>query len=280
MLGGGVSLQSNITVTFWGARGSTPTTDADCRLFGGNTTCVHVQADGQHFIFDCGTGCIPLGAALRAQHAGERLHLLISHSHLDHIQGIPLFSPLYISGYPVDFYSEERCGLAFRAQLDQMMQRPLWPVGTERFCADVRYHTLRAGERFAIGSAVFDTMRSHHPDCCTLYRLSCGGKSIVYALDFEHGDAASPALAAFAKDCDLLIYDAFYTDEEYPAHRGYGHSTWQQGVRLAAQCGARHTVFAHLHPCRTDSELTAIQAALDPAGPRCSFAQERSALVL
>lgn len=280
MEGGGVSLEPNITVTFWGVRGSVSTTDADCRLFGGNTTCVHVQADGQHILFDGGTGCVPLGAALLAQHKGERLHLLISHSHLDHIQGLPLFSPLYVPGYPVDFYSEDRGGLDFQAQLDLMMQRPLWPVGTESFSAAVRYHTLHAGERFSIGRLTFDTMRSHHPDCCTLYRMTCGGKSIVYALDFEHGEFSSAALAAFAQDCDLLIYDAFYTDAEYPAHRGYGHSTWQQGVRLAAQCGAKHTVFAHLHPGRTDRELSALQNALDPAGPRCTFAQERRALFL
>jgi len=237
-----------LELKFWGVRGSIPTPVAENLGVGGNTACLAIRCAGQpQLIFDAGSGIRALGNTLTAD---DQVHLFLTHFHWDHIQGIPFFAPIqnatvYSSAAPANL---ERI-------LAAQMLPPYYPVPMPATSA---YRQIGAqGTR--IGDLEVRPFPLYHPNGATGYRIQSPRAAIVYASDHEHGDAPTDAiLRDYSRNADILIYDAQYTPEEYEQHRGWGHSTWREAVKLAHEAGVRQLILFHHDPLRTDSQVDAI----------------------
>lgn len=260
------------TVTFFGVRGSAPSFKKNAK-YGVNTSCTLVMADDTAIVLDCGSGAQPLGEMLCSKEPLRYVNVLLSHMHLDHIMGIPCFEPFNREDLIVNVYSEMRMGRTVKQQLDLLMRPPLWPVSTDVFPARPNFCTFLKNESFTVpGGIRVDTMPSNHPDDSTIFRITYKDKSVVYALDFEHSDEASARLIEFAKNCDLLIYDAAYPFDMYEEHRGWGHSTWEIGKTIGKWCKAKRTALSHFSYNLTDFQLDTEEARLELIGSKACFA--------
>ena len=261
-----------LTVTFFGVRGSASSFKKHAK-YGVNTSCVLVMADDTAIVLDCGSGAQPLGDVLCSNTSIKYINILISHMHLDHIIGLPCFEPFNRDDLIINVYSEMRMGRTVKQQLDLFMRPPFWPVNTDIFAAHPDFRTFLKNESFTLpGEIAVDTMPSNHPDDSTVFRINYKGKSIVYALDFEHSNEASAQLIDFAKDCDLLIYDAAYLFDMYEEHKGWGHSTWEIGKAIGEWANAKHTALSHFAYNLTDFQLDMEEARLELIGNKKCFA--------
>jgi CheY-like chemotaxis protein len=258
-------------VRFWGTRGSLPKPGPSTVRYGGNTSCVEVEtADGTLIVLDCGTGAHELGQALLASGKTPlRGHLLISHTHWDHIQGFPFFAPLFDATSEWDIYAPGDLGKRLEETLAGQMEYTYFPVTLEQLDARVRYHDLVEGN-FAIDRVRVIARYLNHPALTLGYRLEVGGASVVYAVDHEPhathqaeagvggSTAALPVHREdrrhieFLADADLVVHDATYTAEEYPRRIGWGHSTVEYAVDMAVAAQARRLALFHHAPLRDD----------------------------
>ena len=274
-------------VRFWGVRGSVPTPQREHLGFGGNTSCVEVRtSDDQILILDGGTGIRLLGDALLRE-SGDRalhLHILFSHFHLDHIQGIPFFGPLHDSRHHCTFYG---AGPALsevdrpspsniaRTALAGILSPPYSPIDLSELPCHCTYVDLEAGRRVAIGETTILNLPLNHPQGCAGYRITQHGKAIAYCTDVEHGPAWSDRnIRLLAKDADLLIIDAQYTPEELPGHIGWGHSSWLQAINAGVEAGARRVALYHHDPDHDDRKIDSILAHARQRHPDVIAARE------
>ncbi len=276
-------------IQFWGVRGSIPVPGPETALFGGNTSCVSVRLGGNWVVFDAGTGLYGLGRAMMSESsASPVLPLFLSHVHWDHIQGLPFFAPAFRSGTCLDIHG---CAQQFPV-LKMQMSVPAFPITMEQMGANFRFHDLPEGSIFPLYDGGDDTRiigsvasaRLNHPDGVLAYRLeeAATGRSVVYATDTEHyGDGRTDStLVQLARGADLLIYDGMYTSEEYLSHRGWGHSTWQEGFRVASEAGVKRLVLTHHDPSHDDVFLAVyeremkLQAAQTADGLQMDCARE------
>ena len=256
-------------VRFWGTRGSLAKPGPLTVRYGGNTSCVSVEtASGTLLVIDCGTGVHELGQHLLATRKGPiRGHVLISHTHWDHIQGIPFFTPLFLAGHQWDFYAAQGFGESLRETLAGQMEYTYFPVTPEAFNASVHYHHLGEGS-FRIGDALIRTRYLNHPALTLAFRIEVDGAVLVYACDHEPhaveaaggGELAGEDLehVAFLSGADLVIHDAQYCAEEYADKIGWGHSTVEYAVRVAAAGGVRRLALTHHDPLRHDQAVDAM----------------------
>jgi phosphoribosyl 1,2-cyclic phosphodiesterase len=252
---------SGTTVQFWGVRGSLACPEPEVARYGGNTSCVEVRCGDRLFIFDAGTGMRPLGRVLAESGRRTDADVFFSHFHIDHICGLPFFAPIYEPTTRLRLWGGNLLPDRQTVQaIGQMMSEPLFPLGPESFKAAIEFHDFHAGEVLKPHPGV--TLRTaplNHPGGATGYRLEHGKTAIAYITDTEHRPGAlDKNVLALARDADLMIYDCNYTEEEYPAHLGWGHSTWQQGVRLANAAGAKLLAIFHHDPEHTDERLDRI----------------------
>lgn len=253
-------------VTFWGTRGSIAKAGPSTLRFGGNTSCIEVRSDaGTVVVLDCGTGAHGLGQSLVAADDGAPLegHLLISHTHWDHIQGLPFFAPLFEPNGSWHIYGPRGLGGSLSETLGGQMQYAYFPVTIEQLAASVDYHDLVEGT-FEIDDISVTTRYLNHPALTLGYRLEVDGATLVYASDHEPHDrrlAGGGDLASSRHDlehtrlcegADLLIHDAQYLAEEYPARTGWGHSTVEYVVAVADAAEAAKVALFHHDPSRTD----------------------------
>jgi phosphoribosyl 1,2-cyclic phosphodiesterase/DNA-binding response OmpR family regulator len=254
-------------VRFWGTRGSIATPGPTTVRYGGNTSCVEVRTDaGDIMLIDCGTGAHALGQALQREGKGARGHILISHTHWDHIQGLPFFAPLFVSGNEWHIYGPRGLNQSLREVLAGQMEYAYFPVALNAFAATVHYHEVVEGG-FAIGDARITTQYLNHPALTVGYRIEADGASLVYASDHEphsHSageghteppEAGDAAHVEFIRDADLLIHDAQYTAAEYPAKIGWGHSTIEYVIDMAVAANVRQVTLYHHDPGRTDEDV-------------------------
>ncbi len=260
-------------VRFWGTRGSIPKPGPGTVRYGGNTSCVEVRsASGTLVVLDCGTGAHGLGQALVASAASPlRGHLLIGHTHWDHIQGFPFFAPVFIPGNEWHIYGPRGVGSSLRAALAGQMQSSYFPVKLNELGATLHYHDLVEGT-LEIGDIHVTTQYLNHPALTLGYRLQADGVTVVYATDHEPhskpGAAGShlPLIgqdvrhARFLADADLVIHDAQYTTREFSAKRGWGHSTTEYAVEAAVSAGVRRLALFHHDPTRDDDAVDRLVA--------------------
>jgi phosphoribosyl 1,2-cyclic phosphodiesterase len=243
-------------VRFWGVRGSTPTPTSGNLKYGGNTPCLEVRTTGgQLIILDAGSGIRALGRQLLQETPpdGHRIMLFLTHYHWDHIQGFPFFEPMYAPQNHVYVHGfDTQWGPVERA-LGEQMANPFFPVGMSVMRAGRDFYTI-AEETLQIGDAKVTTLSLNHPQGCLGYRIEDERGILVYATDNEHGDPKGDAnIRRLAEYADVLIYDAQYTPEEYEKSKvGWGHSTWEQGVRIAKEVGAKELILFHHDPDHSD----------------------------
>ena len=246
---------------FWGVRGSIPSPGPETARYGGNTPCVEISTGTERFIFDLGTGVRELGAAAKGPLVAN---IFLSHYHYDHLQGLPFFGPIFDPRSRFTIRGPTRNGRSVKEVLSGHMQQPFFPVTVEMvFRAQLEYQGFEAGDRLRSNGVTVSAIEANHPGGNLAYRVDFKGKSVVYATDTEHGNDRDAQLVDFARETDLLIYDAMYTDEEYLGREGspkigWGHSTWQHAVRMANEANVGTLVLFHHDPTRTDDALDAL----------------------
>lgn len=254
-------------VRFWGVRGSIPTPGPSTVFFGGNTSCVEVRADGQIVILDAGSGIRPLGLALQEEFKSEPIAatLLVSHTHWDHIQGFPFFSPAYNPKNQIRILGYEGAREGLGSTLAGQMESSYFPIALKQMPGNIVIEELRDME-FEIGSIQTQACFSNHPGVCVGYRLNTSAGSVVYLPDNEStnercgekgGDGAVPRkieenLASFIKDADILICDSQYTSDEYQSHVGWGHGCVDEVVRFAIEGNVKRLYLFHHDPAHDD----------------------------
>ncbi len=264
-------------VTFWGTRGSIPTPGPATGTYGGNTACVEVRCGSDVLIFDAGTGIRELGLALVREFERKPLvlHLFISHTHWDHIQGFPFFRPAYDVMTTLHVYGSPGQGRSLERLLHGQMDPDYFPVAFGDLAATVHLHEFR-GEDFRVGDTTISAMYLNHPGMNLGYKLSRGGRTLVYATDNEpyratlqhlggraeagreYGRALDEELIRFVAGADLLVAEAQYTDEEYPARIGWGHSSLSATVTVALRGGVKALALFHHDPMHGDAVVTAM----------------------
>jgi phosphoribosyl 1,2-cyclic phosphodiesterase len=252
-------------LSFWGVRGSTPTVDRVTFRYGGNTPCIElVTPDGSRFILDCGTGVRMLGNRLVAAAGEETInaHIFVTHYHWDHIQGIPFFAPLYSEQNRFHFYSfrSEFLGRdSLKRVFEAQMAQPYFPVNLSAMSAVREFTEVAGGDSFDVCDTRVTTRLLNHPQGCLGFRFETPAGIIVYATDNEPGRPEFDAgLRELAEGADIFINDAQYTPQQLDTHRGWGHSTWKEGVRVAKEAGVRHLVLFHHDPDSSDKAVDGI----------------------
>jgi phosphoribosyl 1,2-cyclic phosphodiesterase len=278
-----------LTVRFWGVRGSIACPGPDTVRFGGNTSCLEIRAGERLIIVDMGTGIRPLGDWLLAndfrKNGGIDADIFITHTHWDHIMGFPSFSLIFIPGNTLRIRGPLSCDNdTLESIINNQLSFRYWPVRANELTARIEYGQIQETSLDLGGGLRVTSKYLNHPILCLGYRFEYQGKSIVTAYDHEpfrnlfptspaepgyNEDAAREgALAAaeenhkivrFFSGADILIHDAQYTEAEYAAHIGWGHSSCEQAIAGAAQAGVKKLVIFHHDPARTDSQLAELE---------------------
>ena len=250
-------------VRLWGVRGSVPIPGRSAERYGGNTSCVQVSAaDGSQLVLDAGTGIRDLGIEMAGR--CRRLDLLLTHLHLDHIQGLMFFAPFFDPEVEVTIWGPPAAGRTLRERLARYISNPLSPIEIEELPARVTFRDVPS-EPWRIGDVQVEASLVAHRGTTLGYRLSENGTSLCYLPDHEPAlgqDLASSRTAwisghALARGASVLLHDCQYTEREYPAHRGWGHSSLPDALSFAQRCEARRVLLLHHDPAHDDDFLDA-----------------------
>lgn len=248
-------------VKFWGVRGSIACPSPNHVVYGGNTSCIEVTAGDQHLILDAGTGIRGLGYEF-VRKGLKSSSLLLTHTHWDHINGFPFFSPIFSQEMELDIYAGH---LADNGGIQQVfasqMATPMFPVPLEALQAKLRFIDFNAGETLRFGDDVLvQTAPLNHPNGSTGYRINHDGLSVCYVTDTEHRPGQpDQRILDLIEGADLVIYDSTYTDDEFPAKVSWGHSTWQEGVRLCRAAKVRRLAIFHHDPDHDDEFMERLE---------------------
>ncbi len=259
-VGEGRVADSGFRVRFWGVRGSIAAPGPATARYGGNTPCIEVRCGPHLLIFDAGTGIRALGEKIRAEEPLDA-DLFLTHTHYDHISGLPFFGPAYKGCNRFTLWEGHLgAGKPLEDVLRQLMAAPLFPVPLNIIESNLRFRKFAAGDRLEPRPGVtIHTAPLHHPNEATAYRVEYGGKALCLAFDTEpRGAEPDPGVVAIAKGADLLVHDAMFTDAEYATHKGWGHSSWEEAVRVADAAGVGRLVLFHHDPGRADDALDVI----------------------
>jgi phosphoribosyl 1,2-cyclic phosphodiesterase len=264
-------------VRFWGVRGSIAAPGPSTARYGGNTSSIELRCGGRLLMLDAGTGMRYLGGRLLAETPLEA-DILFTHTHFDHVCGLPFFKPFFQPQNSFRLWAGHLGGdLTLHRVLREFMMAPLFPVPPEVFKAKMEYRDFKGGETLSLGAGVrVRTAVLNHPDGATGYRVEFGGKSVCYVTDTEHVPGVPDRnVLGLIEGADIVIYDSMYTDEEYAkSYVGWGHSTWQEAVRLCKPAGVKKLVIFHHDPDHDDDRLDAIGREVAAAMPGAEMARE------
>lgn len=268
-------MADDFSLRCWGVRGSTPTPGSSTLRYGGETACFEIRAGDALVLVDCGSGARNLGMEL-CQAGARSFDLFFTHTHLDHICGLPFFKPAYDPNFAVTAWAGHFQGETDLVEIvGRIMSPPIFPVAAKTLKA-VEFKSFTAGDQIPRSDDLeIRTIRLNHPGGACGYRFDYHGKSICIITDHEHGDPdVDAALPGFVEGADVMIYDAMFTDEEYDTFKGWGHSTWQKAVELAKTAKVKTPVLFHHDPRRSDEELDEIGMAAQSAYPGMLVASE------
>ncbi len=262
---------------FWGVRGTFPLAGKSASAFGGNTSCAAVMSSqGDILIVDAGTGIHALGNRLAAEHerAPLRLSLLLTHFHLDHVQGLPFFGPLFLPNTEISIFSAAD-PQETQEHLKRLMGHPFFPMPFEQTPAKKTFKKIGA-ERVMIGAIRVSACPLNHPQGSVAYRLEEENTAVVFATDTEPvAGSLDERLAGFAKEASCLIYDAMFTPEEYVAGKqGWGHSTWLDGTKLAKASGSSRLFLSHFSYEHSDRVIRRFERLSQRVFPGSECARE------
>jgi len=272
-------IENQFNVQFWGVRGSIPSPGIDTVRYGGNTPCISMQVGGKRLIFDAGTGLHILGKSLLSQMPVEG-HLFFTHSHWDHIQGFPFFTPAFISGNKFDIYGAiAPDGSTIEQRLNDQMLHPNFPVPLQIMQSNLTFHNVQIGQSINIDDIIIETAHLNHPGEAVGYRVNWRGGAAVYITDTEHyPDHLDENVLWLARNADVLIYDSTYSDEEYSNPKspkiGWGHSTWQEAIKVAKAANVKTLVIYHHDPAHNDDYLDRVCEAACSSFPGAIMAKE------
>jgi phosphoribosyl 1,2-cyclic phosphodiesterase len=256
--------QDQFTVRFWGVRGSIACPGPETVRYGGNTSCIEMKVGGHRLIFDGGTGLRVLGQSLLAEMPVEA-HMFFTHSHWDHIQGFPFFVPAFIPKNHFHIYGAiAPNGSTIEQRLNDQMLHPNFPVPLQIMGANLEFCDIEVGEPVHIGDVLVQNSLLNHPGEAVGYRVSWQGHSVAYVTDTEHfPNRLDENVVWLARNADVMIYDATYTDEEYYSETsskvGWGHSTWQEAVKVAKAAGVKKLVIFHHDPLHSDDFMDEVK---------------------
>jgi len=276
---------------FWGVRGSIATPGPTTVKYGGNTTCISIRTENNDLIIlDAGTGIHLLGQHL-LKHPAKSTHLFITHTHWDHIQGLPFFSSLFIPGNKVKIYGglDPVTNEGIERALGVQLQYSYFPIREAELNAHIEYSTLKPKESVSLGGAIITPTLLSHPVLNFGYRIDCDGQSLFFSGDYEplfniynpedHEfeeyqffiDQKQQEIIAAVKDVDALIIDSSYTAEEYENKKGWGHGTYTGAIQLAKAAKVKKLFFTHHEPTRSDEQLEQIYQTLVNENPELPF---------
>ena len=276
-------------IKFWGVRGSIPTPGPTTVKYGGNTTCMQLIGDnevpinGEILIIDAGSGIRELGLDLLKLPKPLKINLLITHTHMDHINGFPFFIPAFIPGTKIDIYGPVHYEKSLEEIFAGQMDYSYFPISTAQLAAEINYHDLKESE-FDLGKLHVTTHYMNHPVLTLGYRITDGEKTFIYTGDHENyfdvmgdtdnneteGEEAddmkaivemqNKRLIGFFSGADVLVCDAAYTPEEYPTHKGWGHSSTDHAVDWAVEAGVKKLVLFHHEPTHNDQQIEQMES--------------------
>jgi phosphoribosyl 1,2-cyclic phosphodiesterase len=268
---------------FWGVRGSIPVPGKETIKYGGNTTCIEVRGNNNEMvILDAGTGIYQLGQHLMTQDQTD-INIFISHTHWDHIQGLPMFQPSFLSNFNINIFGavDLESGLGIKERLTKQMDRHFFPIQLEDLSAKINFIDIEEGSEIEIGSLKISSFQFNHPIINLGYRVEDAYNSLVFTGDHEwmsndlteddgaweerqrEVDFRRTETFNFIRQSDILIIDTAYTDEEYKTKKGWGHGTFDSSIAAGLEAKCKQIYFTHHEPRRTDKALeTAFRHAL------------------
>jgi phosphoribosyl 1,2-cyclic phosphodiesterase len=272
-------VKNQFKINFWGVRGSIPCPGAETVRYGGNTSCIEMEVGDERIIFDGGTGLRVLGQSLLAK-MPLQAHIFFTHSHWDHIQGFPFFVPAFIPGNTFKIYGAiAPNGATIEQRLHDQMLHPNFPVPLQVMQSKLQFYELEIGQKLEIGEICIKNALLNHPGEAVGYRIDWRGRSAAYITDTEHfPNGLGENVFNLAQNADVVIIDCTYTDEEYndpqSSKVGWGHSTWQEAVKMAKEVNVKKLVIFHHDPLHNDDFLDNIGKAAQKEFSGAIVAQE------